>query len=74
MNLASDGNFAETIKCVFIYQDEEQVEEERLLGVELSALLNAKQVWIEKFDRNLKIENTVWTYLDYKITLQVYLR
>ncbi|MCY9357013.1 hypothetical protein MOE93_19305 [Bacillus spizizenii] len=56
MNMAKDGD---TIKVVFVYQKNEQVEKVTLNSAQLSALLNSKQVWIETFSQNLKIENIV---------------
>lgn len=71
MNMAKDGD---TIKVVFVYQKNEQIEEVDLNSAQLSALLNSKQVWIKTFSQNLKIENTVWSYGNQNVTLQVYLK
>ena len=71
MNMAKDGD---TIKVVFVYQKNEQVEEVTLNSAQLSALLNSKQVWIETFSQNLKIENIVWSYGNQNVSLQVYLK
>ncbi|MCY7871559.1 hypothetical protein MOB43_20190 [Bacillus spizizenii] len=70
MNMAKDGD---TIKVVFVYQKNEQVEKVTLNSAQLSALLNSKQVWIETFSQNLKIENIVWSYGNQNVSLQVYL-
>ncbi|MRG88083.1 hypothetical protein [Salinibacillus xinjiangensis] len=66
-------NEEDSVKVVFVYQKNEQIEETNLNSAQLTALLNSKQVWIEKFSNNLKIENTVWSYGD-KVALQVYLK
>lgn len=71
MNMAKDGD---TIKVVFVYQKNEQVEKVTLNSAQLSALLNSKQVWIETFSQNLKIENIVWSYSNQNVSLQVYLK
>ncbi|MCY7864810.1 hypothetical protein P9G43_16130 [Bacillus spizizenii] len=71
MNMAKDGD---TIKVVFVYQKNEQIEEVDLNSAQLSALLNSKQVWIKTFSQNLKIENTVWSYGNHHVSLQVYLK
>ncbi|MCY9368799.1 hypothetical protein MOF14_19110, partial [Bacillus spizizenii] len=71
MNMAKDGD---TIKVVFVYQKNEQVEKVTLNSAQLSALLNSKQVWIETFSQNLKIENIVWSYGNQNVSLQVYLK
>ena len=63
----------DSVKVVFVYHKNEQIEEVNLNGAQLTALLNAKQVWIEKFSDNLKIENTVWSY-GKEAALQVYLK
>jgi hypothetical protein len=52
----------------------EQVEEVTLNPAQLTALLNSKQVWIEKFSSNLKIENTVWSYANNNVSMQIYLK
>lgn len=69
--MAKDGD---TIKVVFVYQKNEQVEKVTLNSAQLSALLNSKQVWIETFSQNLKIENIVWSYGNQNVSLQVYLK
>ncbi|CAM3716481.1 hypothetical protein P8855_02125 [Bacillus inaquosorum] len=61
-------------KVVFVFQKNEQIEEVELNSVQLSALLHSKQVWIETFSQNLKIENTVWSYGNRHVSLQVYLK
>ncbi|MCY8186401.1 hypothetical protein MOC46_01615 [Bacillus spizizenii] len=71
INMAKDGD---TIKVVFVYQKNEQVEKVTLNSAQLSALLNSKQVWIETFSQNLKIENIVWSYGNQNVSLQVYLK
>ncbi|MCY7796896.1 hypothetical protein MOC18_18380 [Bacillus spizizenii] len=71
MNMAKDGD---TIKVVFVYQKNEQVEKVTLNSAQLSALLNSKQVWIETFSQNQKIENIVWSYGNQNVSLQVYLK
>ncbi|MCY8118964.1 hypothetical protein MOC26_20375 [Bacillus spizizenii] len=45
-----------------------------LNSAQLSALLNSKQVWIETFSQNQKIENIVWSYGNQNVSLQVYLK
>ncbi|SEQ89198.1 hypothetical protein [Piscibacillus halophilus] len=62
----------ESVKVVFISQNDEKLEEVNLNSPQLIALLNAKQIWIEKFEENLKIKNTVWSYTNQNISLQVY--
>ncbi|WP_277678912.1 hypothetical protein [Gracilibacillus dipsosauri] len=64
----------DSITVVFVYQKNEQTEELTLHSAQLLALLNAKQVWIEAFHANLKVENTVWSYANGKVSLQVYLK
>ncbi|MEC3801922.1 hypothetical protein [Bacillus spizizenii] len=71
MNMAKDGD---TIKVVFVYQKNEQVEKVTLNSAQLSALLNSKQVWIETFSQNQKIENIVWSYGNQNVSKQVYLK
>ncbi|MEW9676078.1 hypothetical protein ABRT01_07835 [Lentibacillus sp. L22] len=66
-------NYADSVKVVFVYQKNEQVEEVTLNSAELIALLNSKQVWVENFRNNLKIENTVWSYSD-SVSIQIYLK
>ncbi|MFD1706709.1 hypothetical protein ACFSCZ_08065 [Siminovitchia sediminis] len=66
-------NQGDSVKVVFVYQKNEQIEEVNLNTAQLTALLKSKQVWIEKFSHNLKVENTVWSYGD-QIALQVYLK
>jgi len=58
----------------FVFQKNELTEEVTLNSAQLSALLNSKQVWIEKFSTSLKVENTVWSYANDKVTLQIYLK
>ena len=72
METATHSN--DSIKVVFVFQKNEQVEEVTLNSAQLTALLNSKQVWIEKFAANLKIENSVWSYGNNKVSLQVYLK
>jgi len=67
-------NQSDSVKVVFVFQKDEQVEEVTLNSAQLTALLNAKQVWIEKFKLNLKVENTVWSYGNNEISLQIYLK
>lgn len=67
-------NQGDSINVVFVFQRDEQVEEVTLNSAQLTALLNSKQVWIEKFSSNLKIENTVWSYANDNVSLQVYLK
>lgn len=66
-------NDGDSVKVVFVHQKNEQVEEVTLNSSQLIALLNSKQIWIEKFSNNLKIENTVWSYSD-SISIQIYLK
>ncbi|SET02821.1 hypothetical protein SAMN05216389_104224 [Oceanobacillus limi] len=72
MNVAM--NNADLVRVVFVFQKSEQTEEVLLTMAELTALLHSKQVWIEKFSANLKIENTVWSYANHKVSLQIYLK
>lgn len=67
-------NQGDSVKVVFVFQKNEQVEEVTLNPTQLTALLNSKQVWIEKFNSNLKIENTVWSYANNNVSLQIYLK
>ncbi|SES17212.1 hypothetical protein SAMN04487944_12181 [Gracilibacillus ureilyticus] len=67
-------NQADSVKVVFVDQKNEQVEEVTLNSAQLMALLNSKQVWVEKFSSNLKIENTVWSYADNNVSVQIYLK
>ncbi|RLL41312.1 hypothetical protein D8M04_17465 [Oceanobacillus piezotolerans] len=67
-------NQGDSVTVVFVYQKDEQFEEVNLNSAQLTALLNSKQVWIEKFSNNLKIENTIWSYGKHKITVQIYLK
>lgn len=55
--MESDG-----VKVVFVFQKKEEVVETTLNAAHLTALLHAKQVWIEKFSTNLKLENTIRSY------------
>lgn len=68
------ANQGDYVCVVFVFQKTEQTEEVQLNAAQLTALLQAKQVWVERFSSNLKIENTVWAYGNNKITLQVYLK
>lgn len=72
MNAASNQD--ESITVVFVYQKTEQTVEMTLNSAQLKALLNSNQVWIERFNTNLKIENTVWFYAGSKVSLQIYLK
>lgn len=67
-------NHGDSVKVVFVYQKNELVEEVTMNTAQLTALLNAKQVWIERFSNNLKIENTVWSYADQDVSFQIYLK
>ncbi|WP_164214323.1 hypothetical protein [Virgibacillus sp. YIM 98842] len=67
-------NQGDSVKVVFVFQKNEQVEEVTLNPAQLTALLNSKQVWIEKFNSNLKIENTVWSYANNNVSMQIYLK
>lgn len=67
-------NQEDSIKVVFVFQKNEQIEEVTLNSAQLAALLSAKQVWIQKFNDSLKIENTVWSYGNHNVSLQVYLK
>lgn len=67
-------NRGDSVKVVFVFQKNEQVEEVTLNPAQLTALLNSKQVWIEKFSSNLKIENTVWSYANNNVSMQIYLK
>lgn len=60
--------------CVFVFPKEEQVEEVTVNTAQLAAILNTKQVWIESFSQNLKIENTVWSFRNNKVSFQIYLK
>ncbi|GIO24206.1 hypothetical protein [Oceanobacillus sp. J11TS1] len=72
--MRTSTNQADLVTVVFVFPKKEQTEEILLTSAELTALLHAKQVWIEKFSANLKIENTVWSNANNKISLQVYLK
>ncbi len=52
----------------------DSVKEVTLNSAQLMALLNSKQVWVEKFSSNLKIENTIWSYADNNVSVQIYLK
>lgn len=67
-------NQGDSINVVFVFQRDEQVEEVTLNSAQLTALFNSKQVWIEKFSSNLKIENTVWSYANNNVSMQIYLK
>ncbi len=67
-------NHGDSVKVVFVFQKSEQVEEVILNSAQVTALLSSKQVWIEKFSNNLKIENTVWSYANNNVSLQIYLK
>jgi len=67
-------NQEDSIKVVFVFQKNEQVEEVTLNPAELTALVNSKQIWIEKFSSNLKMENTVWSYANNPVSMQIYLK
>lgn len=67
-------NHGDSVKVIFVFQKNEEVEEVELNSAQLMALLNSKQVWIEKFSSNLKIENTVWSYAGNNVSLQIYLK
>ncbi|CAH1191107.1 hypothetical protein D1872_282310 [compost metagenome] len=62
------------INVIFVAQKNEQLEEALLNNTQLTALLNAKQVWIEKFNNNFKIENLIWTYTSNHVSLHIYLK
>ncbi|WP_042222171.1 hypothetical protein [Oceanobacillus manasiensis] len=68
------ANQADRICVVFVFQKTEQIEEVQLNSAQLTALLHAKQVWVEAFSSNLVVENSVWSYGNNKVTLQVYLK
>lgn len=67
-------NQGDSVKVVFVHQNTEQIEEAHLNSAQLTALFKSKQVWIEKFGKNLKIENTVWSYGNSNVALQIYLK
>lgn len=67
-------NQEDSIKVVFVFQKNEETEEVTLNTAQITALLNSKQVWIEKFSANLKIENTVWSYANNHVSMQIYLK
>jgi len=67
-------NQGDSVTVVFVFQKNEQVEEVTLNSAQLTALLNSKQIWIEKFSSNLKIENTVWSYANNNVSVQIYLK
>ncbi|RHW30036.1 hypothetical protein D1B32_19370 [Oceanobacillus profundus] len=67
-------NQGDLVNVVFVFQKNEETEEVTLNTAQLMALLNAKQVWIERFSTNLKVENTVWSYANKKVSLQIYLK
>ena len=67
-------NRGDLVNVVFVFQKNEETEEVTLNTAQLMALLNAKQVWIERFSTNLKVENTVWSYANKKVSLQIYLK
>ncbi|MCG3419517.1 hypothetical protein [Oceanobacillus jordanicus] len=68
------ANQTDCICVVFVFQKTEQTEEVHLNSAQLTALLNAKQVWIERFSSNLKIDSTVWSYGNNKVSFQIYLK
>lgn len=67
-------NQGDLVNVVFVFQKNEETEEVTLNTAQLMALLNAKQVWIERFSTNLKVENTVWSHANKKVSLQIYLK
>ncbi|PAE27859.1 hypothetical protein CHI07_17635 [Paenibacillus sp. 7884-2] len=67
-------NQGDLVNVVFVFQKNEETEEVTLNTAQIMALLNAKQVWIERFSTNLKVENTVWSYANKKVSLQIYLK
>ncbi|GIN13028.1 hypothetical protein MKZ19_21730 [Shouchella clausii] len=67
-------NQGDFVKVVFVFQKNEQVEEVTLNSAQLTALLHAKQVWIESFADHFKIENSVWSYGNQNVSLQIYLK
>ena len=67
-------NQGDLVNVVFVFHKNEETEEVTLNTAQLMALLNAKQVWIERFSTNLKVENTVWSYANKKVSLQIYLK
>lgn len=67
-------NQGDLVNVVFVFHKNEETEEVTLNTAQLMALLNAKQVWIERFSTNLKVENTVWSYANKKVSLQTYLK
>lgn len=66
-------NQGESVNVVFVDQKNEVTEKAVLNTAQLTALLNANQVWVEKFSQTLKIKNTVWSYGNGQILLQIYL-
>ena len=67
-------NQGDLVNVVFVFQKNEETEEVTLNTAQLMALLNSKQVWIERFSTNLNVENTVWSYANKKVSLQIYLK
>ena len=67
-------NQGDLVNVVFVFHKNEETEEVTLNTAQLMALLNSKQVWIERFSTNLKVENTVWSYANKKVSLQIYLK
>ncbi|WP_208591487.1 hypothetical protein [Gracilibacillus suaedae] len=51
----------DTIQVVFLNQKNEDVEEAVLNNAQITALFQANQVWIERFEKNLKIKNSLWS-------------
>ncbi|TCT19321.1 hypothetical protein EDD68_1184 [Melghiribacillus thermohalophilus] len=67
-------NQSDSVNVVFVFQKNEETEEVTLNTAQVMALLHAKQIWIEKFSANLKIESTVWSYAGDQVSLQIYLK
>ncbi|MGN8646815.1 hypothetical protein ACTNEO_12350 [Gracilibacillus sp. HCP3S3_G5_1] len=62
----------DAIQVMFINQKNEEVEEAVLNNTQLTALFQANQVWIERFEKSLKIKRSVWSLGNNRVVLQVY--
>ncbi|MFD2656381.1 hypothetical protein [Gracilibacillus thailandensis] len=61
----------DTIQVVFLNQKNEDIEEAVLNNAQITALFQANQVWIERFEKSLKIKNSVWSLNHNNIVLRV---
>ncbi|WP_163581035.1 hypothetical protein [Gracilibacillus saliphilus] len=61
----------DTIQVVFLNQKNEDIEEAVLNNAQITALFQANQVWIERFEKNLKIKDSVWSLNHSNIVLRV---